>query len=120
MLGPAPGSSSERRGKALEEARGDILRLSMTTAALCAVLAISACSKGDPGDRGPAGPKGEPGPAGSSIHVVNGGADASCPDGESMITAYCIGKDTTPTITSTTAARCEGEGAKTVVACVKK
>ena len=37
-----------------------------------------------------------------------------------MITAYCIGKDLTPLISSTSAAHCDGDSAKTVVACVKK
>ena len=39
---------------------------------------------------------------------------------QSMITAYCIGKDATPLISSTSAAHCDGDAAKTVMACVKK
>ena len=69
------------------------------------------------------GPRGEAGPAGaagSAIRVVNGDAQASCGDGETMISAYCVGGDGTPKISSTNWASCSGDGAKTVVACVKK
>ncbi len=37
-----------------------------------------------------------------------------------MISAYCIGGDGAPKIANPSGASCSGDGAKTVVACVKK
>jgi hypothetical protein len=50
---------------------------------------------------------------------VTGAAEASCASGETMISAYCVGSSASPHISTTTGAACEGDGAKTVIACVK-
>jgi hypothetical protein len=64
------------------------------------------------------GPAGAAGPAGATINVVTGDGKATCADGETMISAYCVGDNATPKISDTSGATCEG--GKAVVACVKK
>jgi len=55
-----------------------------------------------------------------SIRVVTGDARAYCATDETMISAYCIGGDSSPHIADLTGAVCPAEGAKAVVACLHK
>jgi hypothetical protein len=68
----------------------------------------------------PAGPSGEAGLAGATIRVVSGDGKAACGDGESMISAYCVGDNATAHVSGMSGASCEGQGAKAVIACLKK
>ena len=83
--------------------------------------------KGDPGAAGPPGP---PGPAGSQgtgsaqgprVRALVGHVKASCDTDEIMISAYCVGDNTTLRMVETTGAQCDGDpNAKVVVSCVTK
>jgi hypothetical protein len=48
--------------------------------------------------------------------VIGGGSGASCGEGETMISAYCVGEAQAPRISTTTGATCVGDDAKTVIA----
>ncbi|MDE3175047.1 MAG: collagen-like protein, partial [Pseudomonadota bacterium] len=74
-------------------------------------------AKGEAGPAGPAGPKGEAGAAAAAIHIVTGETEASCAQGETMISAYCVGGESAAKISSMAGATCYG--AKAVVACIK-
>jgi hypothetical protein len=68
---------------------------------------------------GPAGPAGPPG-AGSALRIISDQAKAACDAGEIMISAYCVGEDSTLHIDGTTGASCEGGSNTAVVVCAKR
>ncbi len=87
--------------------------------------------QGQQGPQGPQGPKGEAGPAGpqgpagnsASLRVLSGKASNSCSDGETLISAYCVGSTARgPQITPPRSASCVGSGqpgATVVITCAK-
>jgi hypothetical protein len=75
--------------------------------------------QGDAGPEGPAGPQGEAGPAGTSLHVVSGDTEASCGDGEVMVSAICVGSTGVyPLQTTETGASCGDSGASVRITCM--
>ena len=111
-----------------------------------AVFAVAGCSKGDKGDQGPPGikgdpgavgaagpqgPKGDPGPAGAlgpagppgasnTLRIITQKANATCGAGEIMISAYCTGKGSVPSLNGTIGASCIGGSNTVVVVCAKQ
>ena len=58
-----------------------------------------------------------------ALHIVSGQAKGACADGETMISAYCVGEGSTLHIDGTSGASCEagsGGAANAVIACVKQ